>query len=155
MATQNDPMVNNKCPKIMTYEEKRKANLDKIQDYYSELLQDYETAPIDDPNRNTKDKLKTQITKLVNEMIQKLKDSTDEVINQHNIFIEKKQEYDNIRTRHDTLLTDIKQLQATANARDSNVENNVKYTRKVKLYHRLYLTINIIFLLITVFLLFK
>lgn len=155
MATQNDSMANNKCPKIMTYEEKRKTNLDKIQNYYSELLQDYETAPIDDPNRNTKDKLKTQITKLVNEMIQKLKDSTDEVINQHNIYIQKKEEYDNIRTRHDNLLKDIKSLQATANARDTNAEHNVVYTRKVKIYHRLYLAINIIFLLITIFLLYK
>jgi flagellar biosynthesis chaperone FliJ len=155
MATHNDPMVSNTCPRLKTYEEKRQENLKKIQDYYNELLNDYQTAPTNDPNRNSKGKYKEQILVLVNEMLKKLKESTTELIGQHELYIEKKEEYNNIREEHDKLLNDIKSLEATANARQSNTSTKNNNTFWVKVYHRVYLSINIIFLLVTIFLLAK
>tara|TARA_B100000242_G_scaffold294084_1_gene274644 strand:+ start:200 stop:661 length:462 start_codon:yes stop_codon:yes gene_type:complete len=144
-------MSENKCNTLPSYEEQRKALMDKINDTYNKIFSNYQQ--LNTSNDRDKIPIKNQeqkLEELTEDLLSQLQKSISLIIEQHHIHEAKEKEYQTNKALISKNEQDIKDFKNSKKAREDTHLSTLDDVNKLKLRHTIYLVINIVLLLISV-----
>ena len=144
------------CPEIPTYEKLRQDNLKEIETYFNSLYTEYNKfRPSVEADVAKLNKYQEQLDILSEEMVNKLQENLTATIEQHNIYTQKQKEVDTNRTQLRQLKQAVKDETVTRDARGASYTETQQYRNSKQIWHRGYLGINIVLLLVNLFIIMR
>ena len=141
-------MSNNTCEKLPTYKEVRQDNLDKITNYYNELISGYESISATDNNKMEKNE--ETLDELSKSLIKKLIENNKQIMNLHSDYEVKYIETETNRKKLRDLKHKIKNEKSLSSGSNQSYENLHNKHKSFKNYNLLLFIANIIHLIINV-----
>lgn len=143
-------MSENKCNNIPTYEEQRKALMDKIDLTYNKLFSNYQQLSTSNerdqiPIKNQEKKLED----LTEDLLNQLQKSVNLIIEQHHIYKSKQEEHQKNKLSIEKTEQDVKDYSNSKKAREDTHLSTQDDVTNLKFRHNIYLVINIILLLVS------
>ena len=140
------------CPPIPDYLTLRKQNLEQIQNYYNQLLKDYSGYAGNNmaSAQNMLADYHNQFNAAAESLLNNLNTTLELVSEQHSTIQENSDLVTQNRNRLAQLKRDIKRLMAENDARHQNAIDTKKSTKYTGYWHKGFLALNIILLLVAI-----
>ncbi len=145
-------MSTTECPKLPSYTELRKDKLDKIDKYFGEVLTNYSGLATSSASNvsNLIASYNNQLKTINNELINQLNTSLDGLAEQHATLKQKQELYDTNTTLLKNLKQAIKDKTVEESAKAKNASETTQVVDNTKLWHYIFMGVNIALLLINI-----
>jgi len=141
-----------KCNALPSYEDQRKALMEKINTTYNTIFSNYQQlqTPSDRNDDIPIKKQEAKLEELTEDLLNQLQRSVGIIIEQHKILEEKKDEHKKNKETIAKHEQDIKDFGNSKKAREDSHLSTLQDVKNLKFRHNVYLVINVLLLLISV-----